>query len=159
MYRDLYDKANVKPDDIKSLDDFIDKIPTIDKPDVIRYQGHHPPFGDSVVRDSEDYFNFYFQTSGTTGTPLKEIGYYRDMVTNGWVFKWWAHGIRPRDIIYFAFLSAPFYGLGQEVRKAAGLPCIECYMRFADVNCASALWQLGDLDYQEYELEYDNEER
>jgi len=49
--------------------------------------------------------------------------------------------------------------LGQEVRKTAGLPCIECYMRFTDVNCASALWQLGDLDYQEYELEYDNEGR
>ena len=49
--------------------------------------------------------------------------------------------------------------LGQEVRKTAGLPCIECHMRFVDVNCASALWQLGDLDYQEYELEYDNEGR
>jgi len=23
-----------------------------------------------------------------------------------------------------------------------------------DVNCAQALWQLGALDYQEYELDY-----
>jgi hypothetical protein len=45
--------------------------------------------------------------------------------------------------------------LGEEVRKTAGLPCIECYMRLADVNCASALWQLGDLDYNEYEMKYD----
>ena len=46
--------------------------------------------------------------------------------------------------------------LGEEVRKTAGLPCIECYMRFVDVNCASALWHLGDLEFQEYELEYDS---
>ncbi len=46
--------------------------------------------------------------------------------------------------------------LGEEVRKAAGLPCIEAHMRFVDVNCAQALWQLGELDYQEYELEYHN---
>ena len=46
--------------------------------------------------------------------------------------------------------------LGEAVRKTAGLPCIESYMRFVDVNCTSALWQLGDLDYLEYELEYDS---
>jgi len=45
--------------------------------------------------------------------------------------------------------------LGEEVRKTAGLPSIECYMRFVDVNCASALWHLGDIDFQEYELEYE----
>ena len=44
--------------------------------------------------------------------------------------------------------------LGEEVRKTAGLPCIEAHMRFVDVNCAQALWQLGELDYQEYELDY-----
>ena len=42
--------------------------------------------------------------------------------------------------------------LGEEVRKTAGLPCIESYMRFVDINCASALWHLGELDYWEYEL-------
>ena len=46
--------------------------------------------------------------------------------------------------------------LGEEVRKTAGLPCLEAHMRFVDVNCAQALWQLGELDFQEYELEYDH---
>jgi hypothetical protein len=46
--------------------------------------------------------------------------------------------------------------LGEEVRKTAGLPCIEAHMRFVDVNCAQALWQLGELDFQEYELCYDD---
>ncbi|MBU1056107.1 MAG: hypothetical protein KKC46_20125 [Proteobacteria bacterium] len=42
--------------------------------------------------------------------------------------------------------------LGEEVRKTAGLPCIESYMRFVDINCTSALWHLGEIDYWEYEL-------
>jgi hypothetical protein len=42
--------------------------------------------------------------------------------------------------------------LGKEVRETAGLPCIESYMRFVDINCTSALWHLGEIDYWEYEL-------
>ena len=42
--------------------------------------------------------------------------------------------------------------LGEEVRKAAGLPCIESDMRFLDINCTSSLWHLGEIDYWEYEL-------
>lgn len=42
--------------------------------------------------------------------------------------------------------------LGDEVRKTAGIPCIESNMRFIDINCTSALWHLGELDYWEYEL-------
>lgn len=103
MYRDLYVKAHVKPEDIKTLADFAEKIPTIDKVDVVRYQGKNPPFGGSIVQGCEEYISFYFQTSGTTGTPLKEVGSYRDMLSTGWVFKWWAHGIRPADVFYVAF--------------------------------------------------------
>lgn len=49
--------------------------------------------------------------------------------------------------------------LGREVRKTAGMPCIEAHMKFVDVHSVQALWQLGELDYQEYEMEYDNGER
>jgi len=45
--------------------------------------------------------------------------------------------------------------LGDEIRNSVAIPCIESYMRFVDVNCASALWHLGELDYWEYELKYD----
>ncbi len=48
--------------------------------------------------------------------------------------------------------------LGEEVRRTAGLPCIEAHMKFVDINCVQALWQLGELDYQEYELSYDDQE-
>ncbi|MBU1056108.1 MAG: AMP-binding protein [Proteobacteria bacterium] len=103
MYRDLYDKSHVKPEDIKTLADFAEKIPTIDKSDVVHYQSVNPPFGGSIVQNCEEYISFYFQTSGTTGIPLKEVGSYRDMLSTGWVFKWWAHGIRPTDVFFVAF--------------------------------------------------------
>jgi len=45
--------------------------------------------------------------------------------------------------------------LGEDVRKTAGLACIEGSMRFVDINCVSALWNLGALDYWEYEVEQD----
>jgi len=38
------------------------------------------------------------------------------------------------------------------VRKAVEIPCIESNMRFVDINCTSALWHLGEIDYWEYEL-------
>ncbi|MDP2646051.1 MAG: hypothetical protein Q8P24_14020 [Desulfobacterales bacterium] len=44
--------------------------------------------------------------------------------------------------------------LGEAVRKTAGLAAIESCMRFVDANCVSALWNLGAIDFWEYELEY-----
>ena len=119
MYKDIYDKAGVKPEDIQSLDDFVRKIPTIDKPDVIKYQMDNPPFGGSIVQNSQEYQTFYFQTSGTTGTPLKEIGYYRDIQSTGWGFMWWAHGIRPTDIFYICFPFGSFMGFWAPYHDAA----------------------------------------
>jgi len=108
MYQDLYDKAGVKPEDIRTLDDFIERIPTIDKTNVVVYQSKRPPFGDSIVQDSEDYITFFFQTSGTTGKPMIEVGYYKEAASAEWAHMWWAHGIRPRDIFYFAFPFGTF---------------------------------------------------
>lgn len=46
--------------------------------------------------------------------------------------------------------------LGEEVRKTAAIPCIESFMRFADLYCTFALWHLGEMDYWEYEVTYDD---
>jgi phenylacetate-CoA ligase len=140
----LYDKAGVQPKDIKTLDDFAEKIPSIDKPDVVKYQVENPPFGGSIVKNSDDYITFYFQTSGTTGTPLKEVGYYRDAWSTGWVFKWWAHGIRPKDIFYFAFPFGTFMAfwcayydaiaLGAQTITAGGLTTEQRVMQIQELK-------------------------
>lgn len=131
MYHELYDKAGVRPENIRTLDDFVHQVPTIDKPDVVSYQNRCRPFGDAIVAGSEDYHSFYFQTSGTTGEPLKEIGYCKDIMNTGWVFKWWANGIRPNDTFYFAFPFSTFMAfwaayycailLGAKIISAGGL--------------------------------------
>jgi len=103
MYREIYDQAGIRPEEIRTLDDYVEKLPTIDKQDVLKYQLK----GKTTVPGSEHYASFLYQTSGTTGKPLLEPGYYPDIV-NMWVYQWWAHGIRPGDVIYFAFPFGTF---------------------------------------------------
>src|SRR3990170_15580 len=38
FYRRLYDAAGLKPEDIKTLDDYAKRVPTIDKKDVLEAQ-------------------------------------------------------------------------------------------------------------------------
>ncbi len=103
MYREIYDKAGVKPEDIRTLDDYVKKLPSIDKSDVLFYQRQ----GKATVPGSEEHVTFMYQTSGTSGNILLEPGYYPDLVNN-WTYLWWAHGIRPSDSYYFAFPFGTF---------------------------------------------------
>lgn len=109
MYRQVYEEAGFHPEDLKTLDDYIDKVPTIDKADVVRYQNQNPPFGGAVVSGAEEYINFLYMTSGSTGVPLLEPGYFKD-IHQQWIYKWWAHGIRHTDIFYLAFPFGTFMG-------------------------------------------------
>lgn len=109
MYQEIYDRAGVRPEDIKTIEDYIEKIPAIDKKDVVAYQSRRPLFGDAIVRGSEDYINLFYMTSGTTGRPTMEPGYFKDLHQQ-FTYKWWAHGIRPTDIFYFAFPFGTFMG-------------------------------------------------
>ncbi len=103
MYRELYDQAGVKPEDIRTLDDYVKKLPSIDKQTVAKYQNQ----GKSAVEGSEEFVSFLYQTSGSTGKPLLEPGHFPDVI-NLWTYQWWAHGIRPADIFFFAFPFGTF---------------------------------------------------
>jgi phenylacetate-CoA ligase len=65
FYRDLYDKANVRPEDFKSLED-IRKFPSIDKKDLVRDQDENPPMGRRVCVPFEEMRRINI-TSGTSG--------------------------------------------------------------------------------------------
>ncbi len=65
FYRQRFDKAGVKPDDFKSLDD-IARFPFIDKQDLIKDQEQHPPFGSRVCVGSQKIRRVNL-TSGTSG--------------------------------------------------------------------------------------------
>lgn len=130
MYRKLYDEAGLKPEDVKTLEDYIYKVPAIDKADVVRAQGLNPPYGDAIVQNSEEYVSLFYSTSGSTGKPMLEPGNYKD-IQNLWTFQWWAHGMRPKDKFYFAFPFGTFMAfwsayydallMGAEVISAGGM--------------------------------------
>lgn len=67
-YRELYDAAKVRPDDIKSLDD-LRRLPPICKCDLRKDIAEHPKFGRILAVPEEDVV-YVACSSGTTGRPL-----------------------------------------------------------------------------------------
>jgi phenylacetate-CoA ligase len=65
FYRQRFDKAKVKPDDFKALED-IARFPFIDKQDLIKDQEENPPFGSRVCVPPEKIRRINL-TSGTSG--------------------------------------------------------------------------------------------
>ncbi len=65
FYRQRFDKAKVKPQDFKTLED-IARFPFIDKQDLIKDQEENPPFG-SLVCVPPDKIRRVNLTSGTSG--------------------------------------------------------------------------------------------
>ena len=108
LIRQVWDEAGVKPEDIRSLDDYLAKAPFIDKDAIRNYRDHHEdPCGGLMIADHEDLRVVGF-TSGTTGDPTPvpsgpttaiEIQSSRD---------WWHMGVRPGD--YLAYMMFTFRG-------------------------------------------------
>lgn len=65
FYRELFDKAKIKPEDFKMLED-IARFPFIDKQDLIKDQEENPPFGRRVCVPPDELRRVNL-TSGTSG--------------------------------------------------------------------------------------------
>ena len=111
FYRKKLDDAGVKPDDIRSLDDFKTRIPITDKHDFIHLQKEKPPYGLTQALPMEMVAH-HCETSGTTGVPLGIPYSMYDTIRYGesWCYGYWAIGIRPIDTFYFAFNWGNFAG-------------------------------------------------
>lgn len=134
FYHDLFRDAGIKPDDIRTLEDFNTKVPILDKPDFMELQkeSEESPFEGRDPGGPEHQL-YRFQTSGTTGTPLQEAMSFPLTVKMGecWTYGFWNCGMRPDDRFYFAFPFGTFAGfwsaywgvrrLGGTVRSGAGL--------------------------------------
>ena len=99
FYRELWSQAGVKPDDIRSLDDFTTKVPTFCKDDIKAYRDRTgDPFGGLLCVDISELTSIT-STSGTTGMPelIPEIWTVAPPLPTHYARNLWEIGLRPGD--------------------------------------------------------------
>jgi phenylacetate-CoA ligase len=112
FYRRLYDAHWVRPEHIRSLEDFTTKVPVVTKKMLVDDQEQHPPFGSYAGEVADEEVTRIHGSSGTSGTPT----FYR--VSRGdWeraaelgAMSFWAAGVRPHDVCQIGFPFSLFFG-------------------------------------------------
>lgn len=108
LIREAWDKAGVKPSDIRSIRDFTEKAPIIDKDSVREFRDRtgDPAGGMSASVPGETVS--IGTTSGTTGDPTPVPNWYRSGSEEAYLRDHWHIGLRPGD--YFAWMMFTFRG-------------------------------------------------
>jgi phenylacetate-CoA ligase len=110
FYRRKWDEAGVKPDRIRTLEDFQD-VPFVTKDEIRKDQAENPPFGSYLCIDPEEVLRIH-GTSGTTGRPTAfAIGkgdWHR--IANAHARIMWGAGIRPTDTIFIGSFFSLYMG-------------------------------------------------
>lgn len=112
FYREHYDRHGVKPDDVRSLEDFTTKVPVTTKKMLVA----DPLFG-SCTRDfGPEGVARIHGSSGSSGTPTLYAVSKKDWERAGEVHAMaqWCAGIRPDDLVQVGFPFGLFFG-GWEV--------------------------------------------
>jgi phenylacetate-CoA ligase len=111
--------------DVPSLDAFYTKMPFTTKGDIVADQEGFPPFGSNLTFPVEDYCRFY-QTSGSTGTPIRWLDTTESWqwTLDNWKQVYRAAGVVANDRLYFAFSFGPFLGFWTAFDAAAQLGCL-----------------------------------
>ena len=119
-YKQSFDKANVKPEDLQSLEDLI-KFPILTKHDVRERQDVAPIIGDLCVK-GEEAVVFISSSSGSTGVPTaspfskRDFDEFQDVESR----LFWQAGMRPTDRYIHALNFSLFVG-GPDVIGAQNL--------------------------------------
>jgi len=104
MYKRKYDEAGIRASDIRTLDD-IQHVPFTVKEELRESQAQHPPWGDFICIPPEEGVRV-FQTTGTTGIPVKAILNKRDWTVHFYEqFMHYMHGygVKTSDILFVPF--------------------------------------------------------
>lgn len=122
FYRERMDESGCAPDEIRSLDDYLQRFPILSRPDITAAEGVVPPYGILPAVDPR-YAVRYHQTSGSTGQqPVRTFDTARDWTwcSDMWATGLYAMGIRPSDRAAVAFgygLFIGFWGLHYALEK------------------------------------------
>lgn len=105
LVKAVWDEAGVKPEDIRSLADFREKVPFIDKDTIRRFRDeHNDPFGGLTCAGPPHLRGVGF-TSGTTGdpTPLPRSDYH--VALAGLKRELWHMGVRAGDFFGYVLFT------------------------------------------------------
>ena len=127
FYRAKWDAAGIRPEDVRTLEDF-ESIPLVTKDEIRRDQAEHPPFGSNLCV-SRGELSRVQGTSGTTGKPTA-FGIGRgDMarIAEAHARAMWGFGVRPDDIVFIGSFFSLYWGswgalLGSERLGAVSFP-------------------------------------
>lgn len=111
FHRERWDAAGFHPSQLKTLDD-LRRAPFMTREDWMQSLSDKPLFGDLLSTDPENAIRYHL-TSGTTGrTPIRVLDSLKDWewIAEMWCYGLWGFGIRPSDIVYFAFGYGSFIG-------------------------------------------------
>lgn len=127
FYRRKWDKAGVKPEDVRSLEDF-ERIPFVMKDEIRRDQAEHPPFGSNLCIERRELSRVQ-GTSGTTGKPTA-FGISRgdmERIAEAHARTMWGFGVRADDTVFIGSFFSLYWGswgalLGAERLGATAFP-------------------------------------
>lgn len=111
FYRQKWSEAGFHPAQLRSLEDFEDRVPVITKAQLRASQAKTPPFGDYLCVSESEIYHIH-GTSGTTGRPTAFAIGRRDWnaIANTHARIMWAMGIRPGDTVCIAAVFSLYMG-------------------------------------------------
>ena len=128
FYRRHYDAHGFRPDSVKTLQDFTERVPVITKQMLRDDQEENPPFGSYLGVGSADLARVH-GSSGTSGKPTLYAFSKRDWDYTAGVMAQGLHtcGVRPTDRVQLSTVFSLFMGgwgalLGTERIGAAAFP-------------------------------------
>jgi len=111
FHKKRFDGAGFHPDQLKALDD-LRRIPFMTRDEWMASQAEQPLFG-ALPTTSQDNAIRYHLTSGTSGSvPIRVLDGMKDWewIAEMWSYGFWGFGVRPEDVVYFAFGYGSFIG-------------------------------------------------
>jgi phenylacetate-CoA ligase len=111
FYRHHWDAHGFRPEQVRSFDYFTKRCPIITKKMLVTDQAEHPPFGSYLGITRDEIYRIH-GSSGTSGVPTM-YGVSRadwDHAREIFALTHWASGVRPNDVVHFAFPFGMFFG-------------------------------------------------
>jgi phenylacetate-CoA ligase len=111
FHRRRFDAAGFRPEHVQTLDD-LRRIPIMTRDEWMHSLESAPLFGELPATDHTHAIRYHL-TSGTSGrTPIRVLDGMKDWewIAEMWCYGFWGFGVRPADIVYFAFGYGSFIG-------------------------------------------------